>query len=73
MHNNIFITLTPRCPLDTTLLSDAEGAEDQVEDVVGGGGAGDFVERAQGAVEIEQEHLVRDLGGHGVGGGIERG
>ena len=33
-------------PLDATLFSDTEGTKDQVEDVVGGGGAGDFVERA---------------------------
>ena len=56
-----------------TLFSDAEGAEDQVEDVVGGGGAGDFVERTQGSVEIEQEHLVGDSGDNGVGRGVERG
>src|ERR1700687_3198875 len=62
-----------RMVLETVLLSDAEGAEDQVEDIVGGGGAGDFVERAQGSVEVEQEHLVWDSGGYGVGGGVERG
>jgi hypothetical protein len=55
------------------LLSDAEGAEDQVEDVVGGGGAGDFVEGAEGSVEVEQKHLVRDAGGDGVGRVVERG
>ena len=51
------------------LLSDAEGAKDQVEDVVGGGGAGDFVERAESVVEIEEEHFVGDASGDGVGGG----
>jgi hypothetical protein len=55
------------------LLSDAEGAEDEVEDVVGGGGAGDFVEGAEGSVEIEQKHLVRDAGGDGVGRVVESG
>jgi hypothetical protein len=59
--------------VDATLLSDAEGAEDQVEDVVRGGGAGDFVERAQCSVEIEQEHLVGDSGSDGVGRDVERG
>jgi hypothetical protein len=56
-----------------TLLSDAESAEDQVQDVVGGGGAGDFVERAQGRIKIEQEHLVWHAGGPGVGRGGEPG
>ena len=54
------------------LLSDAESAEDQVEDVIGGSCAGDFVEGPQGSVEVEQEHLVGDSGGYGVGRGIER-
>jgi hypothetical protein len=53
---------------EAMLLSDAEGAEDQVEDVVGGGGAGDFVEGAEGVVEIEEEHFVGDAGGDGVAG-----
>ena len=55
------------------LLSDAEGAEDQVQDVVGGGGAGDGVERPEGVVEIEQQHFVRDFRAHGDAGGVERG
>src|SRR5208282_3781336 len=59
--------------LDATLFSDAEGAEDQVKDVVGGGGAGDFVERAQGRVQIEQEHLVRHSSRDGSARGVERG
>ena len=42
------------------LLTDAKCTENQVEDVVGGGGAGDFVERAERVVEIEQQHFVRD-------------
>ena len=62
--NNIFLIFTSHwTALDPTLLSDAEGAEDKVQDIVAGGGAGDFVERAQGSVEIEEEHLVGDLGG----------
>ncbi len=52
------------------LLSDAEGAEDQIEDVFGGGGAGDFVEGAEGSVEIEEEHLVGNSSGYGFGGGV---
>lgn len=35
------------------LLAYAEPAENQVEDVVARGRAGDFVERTQGVVEIE--------------------
>ena len=54
------------------LFSDAEGAEDQIEDVIGGGGAGDFIEGAEGSVEIEQEHLVGDSGGYGAGRSGER-
>ena len=53
------------------LFSDAEGAEDQIEDVIGGGGAGDFVEGAEGSVEIEQEHLVGDSAGYRIGRGVE--
>ena len=55
------------------LLPDAERTEDQVEDIVGRGRAGDFVERAQGIVEIEQQHLVGDMRGYCVVGGIESG
>ena len=40
------------------LLSDAEAAENQVEDVVSGGDAGDLVEGTQSCVEIEQQHLM---------------
>jgi len=50
---------------DPTLFSNAEGAENEAEDVVGSGGAGNFVERAQGVVEVEQQHLVGDVLGHG--------
>jgi hypothetical protein len=57
----------------TPLLSDAKGAEDQVEDVVGGGDTGDFVEGAEGSVEVEEKHLVGDAGGDGVGRVVERG
>ena len=50
------------------LFSDAEGGEDQVEDVVGGGLAGERVESPERAIEIEQDHLVGDGGGVGCGG-----
>ena len=43
-----------------TLFSDAEGAEDQVEDVVGGSGSGEGVERMKCFVEVEEDHLVGD-------------
>ena len=44
------------------LLPDAEGREDEVEDVVGGGLAGEGVEGPEGAIEVEQDHLVGDAG-----------
>jgi len=48
----------------------AEAAEDQVEDVIGGGSAGDFVERPQGAVKVEEQHFVRNpVMDGGFGGG----
>ena len=59
--------------VNAALLSDAEGAEDQVKDVVGGSCAGDFVKGTEGSVEIEQEHLVGDSADYGVGRGVERG
>ena len=34
--------------------------EDSIQDVVGRGGAGDRVDRPQGGVKIQQQHLVRD-------------
>ncbi len=45
-----------------SLLADAEGGEDAVEDVVGGGGAGDGVDGLEGGVEVEQQHFVGDAG-----------
>lgn len=50
------------------LFSDAESGEDQVEDVVGSGLAGERVESPERAIEIEQDHLVRNGGGVGRGG-----
>ncbi len=44
------------------LLADAEAAEDEVEDVVGGGGSGERVEGAERLVEVDENHLVRDAG-----------
>jgi hypothetical protein len=57
----------------TALLSDAEAAENQVEDVVIGGCAGDLVERTERTVEIEQKHLVRNAVVDGGLGGVEGG
>lgn len=42
------------------LLADAELAEDEIEDVFGGGGAGEGVEGMEGFVDIEEDHLVGD-------------
>ena len=50
------------------LLSDAEGGEDQVQDVVGSGLAGERVQSPERAIEIEQDHLVGNAGGVGCGG-----
>ena len=46
------------------LFPDAKRAEDEIQDVVGGSGAGDFVERTQCAVEIEQDHFMWRLQRH---------
>src|SRR5437870_13121796 len=54
------------------LFADAERAEDQVQDVIGGGGAGDFIQRSQSIVEAEQEHFVRGLVVAGGFRGFER-
>src|ERR1700674_2825711 len=58
--------------LDLTLLPNTKRAEDQVENVVGCGGAGDGIERPQGVVEIKQQHLVGNFGRYRASGGIER-
>ena len=42
-------------------LADAEGAEDQIQDVVGCGFSGEFVQCVEALVEIQQDHLVRSL------------
>ncbi len=60
-----------RC--DVVSLSNAESAEDQVQDVVCGGSAGDGVERTQRAVKIEQQHFVRNFFRDRVLRGLERG
>ena len=43
------------------LLSDTEPAEDQIQNVIVGGGARDLIQRTQRTVQIEQDHLVRNL------------
>src|SRR5438128_683557 len=40
------------------LFSNTEGAEDLVKDVICGGRTGNFVELAQGVVQVEEDHLV---------------
>ena len=54
-------------------LPDAEGGEDQIQDVVGGGLAGQGIEGPESAIEIEQDHLVRDGGLIGAGSICQRG
>src|SRR5579862_4783062 len=55
------------------LFTNAERAEYQVQNVVGGRGSGNFVEWTQRAVEIEQKHFVRHLIGECGSGGRECG
>jgi len=55
------------------LFADAEGGEDEAEDVVGGGGSGEGVEGAEGGVEVEEDQLVGQAGGVGGVGGVECG
>src|SRR6185437_16586576 len=57
-----------RTSLEAHLLSDAEGTEDKVKDVIRRGGAGKRIEALQGFVEIQKEHLVRDGRGYGPAG-----
>jgi len=59
--------------LDCGLFPDAEGGEDEAEDVVGGGGSGEGVEGAEGGVEVEEDQLVGQAGGVGGVGGVECG
>src|ERR1051325_4083406 len=54
------------------LLADTEGGEDVVEDIVRCRRAGDAVERTEGCVEIEQQHLVGYVGGCGDAGLLQR-
>src|SRR5271167_2301520 len=58
--------------LDVILLPNAERGEDEAEDVLGGGGAGNVVQRTQRAVEVEQDHLMGCLQRHGSGRPVER-
>ena len=50
------------------LLSNTEAAENQIQNVIRGGLAGDGVQRAQCSVEIEHDHLMRDSAFHGLAG-----
>lgn len=59
--------------MEVILLADAEGGEDEVENVVGGGGSGEGVERGEGVVEVDQQHLVGDGSGCGGGGALQGG
>src|ERR1019366_1062169 len=66
-------TLAAGCLCALILLSDTEGAEDQAQDVVRGGGAGDVVQGTQRAVEVQQHHLVRYLQRNRAGCLVQRG
>jgi hypothetical protein len=54
-------------------FSNTKATEYQVEDVVGGGRTGDFIERAEGSIEIQQKHLMGDFVGDGGAGVFESG
>jgi len=52
--NELFVGFTShRTALDLALFSNAEGPEDKIEDVIGGSGAGDFIQRPQSRIKIE--------------------
>lgn len=59
--------------LEAGLLSDAEGGEDQAQDVVGSGLAGKRVERPERAIKVEKNHFVGNAGGVGFDCVAERG
>ena len=65
----IILITFPRTVMEATLFSNAECSEDEIEYVIGSGGPGDGVERAQGAVEIKQQHFVGNFVGDGGGSG----
>ena len=44
--------------MEVVLFSDAEGGEDQIEDVVWSGLAGERIEGPKSAVKVEQDHLM---------------
>ena len=49
------IVNTTRC-----LFANAKRRKDPVQDIIGGGGAGDRIEGPQRGVKIQQQHFVRD-------------
>src|SRR5712691_5877077 len=65
-------TLAVRQAIAWCLFADAKGAENQVQDVVCRGSAGNFIQRTQSVVEVEQEHFVRDFVADGGFRGFER-
>src|SRR5258708_7763718 len=65
-HFVIYALLHHRRASIPASFADAELAEDEGEDVVAGGGAGESVESVEGFVEVGEDHLVRD----GVGCGL---
>ena len=54
------------------LLSNAELAEDEVEDVISRGSSGYRVKRSKSVVKIEQEHLVRDSASYRMARRLQR-
>ena len=58
--------------LSQKLLPDAERGEDAIQDIVGGGRAGDRVDGPQRGIKIQQQHLVRDAAGSRVARLLQR-
>ena len=54
------------------LFTDTKRGKNAVQDIVGGGGSGDGIDRAESRIKIQQQHLVRDAEFHGLSSLIER-
>jgi hypothetical protein len=62
-----WVSRRTRPPLEVTLFSNAEGAEDQVQNVIGGGRAGDGIERAYGhAIDVLSGGIAPNRAFHSI-------
>jgi len=60
----------PEAPVS---LPNAEAAEDQIQNVIRTSFACNRVERPQGSIKIEHDHLMGDFAGGGVAGRVQAG